>query len=115
MSDNITAADLEAHRRDSECCTGDCNQGRLCHVTMARLTLRGAVAWRGVDPQALREGRATPAVIGAVNGARQWTGVDHECRLWPAEASTEIGAEPSGRHRDGWITRAWLRFARVLG
>ena len=73
MSD-ITATDLLAYRRDlaancpaSECCTGECNQGRLC-------------------PQ-----------------------------RWPAEAATDIGADPKGQRRTGWLTRAWLRLVRVLG
>ena len=67
MSDNITAADLEAHRSAKTCCTDDCNQGRACPFR------------------------------------------------WPAEASTEIGFERDGKHCESWITRAWLRFARVLG
>ena len=118
MSDNITAADLRAYRRDlancpaSECCTGDCNQGRICPIAMARLTARGAVAWRGVDPQALREGRRTPAEGCTELGAYYDDGAG-----WPrpAEACTDIGADSTGQHRESWITRAWLRFARALG
>ena len=33
----------------------------------------------------------------------------------PAEAATDIGAEPSGRPRDGWLTGLWLRFVRWAG
>lgn len=33
----------------------------------------------------------------------------------PAEAATDIGAEPAGRPRDGWLTGLWLRFVRWAG
>jgi len=37
-------------------------------------------------------------------------------RPWPspAEACTEIGAEPPGRHRTCWLIRLWLRVRRAL-
>lgn len=33
----------------------------------------------------------------------------------PAEAATDIGAEPRGKHREGVLTGLWLRLVRVLG
>lgn len=33
----------------------------------------------------------------------------------PAEAATDIGAEPRGQHREGLLSGLWLRLVRVLG
>lgn len=38
-----------------------------------------------------------------------------EQHMQPAEAATDIGAEPAGRQRDGWLTGLWLRFVRWAG
>ena len=35
--------------------------------------------------------------------------------LMPAEACTDIGAEPAGTHRDGLLSGLWLRLVRALG
>ena len=31
-----------------------------------------------------------------------------------AEAATDIGAEPCGKHRTSWLIRAWLRLVRAM-
>lgn len=39
-----------------------------------------------------------------------------KCPAWtPAEACTDVGAEPQrGHHNRGWLFRAWLRAVRAL-
>lgn len=39
---------------------------------------------------------------------------DDDCERMAAEACTEIGAEPAGKHRRSLLSRAWLRLVRWM-
>lgn len=40
---------------------------------------------------------------------------DDDCeRMQAAEACTELGAEPAGKHRQSLLSRAWLRLVRWM-
>ena len=70
---------------------------------------------------------ATEADMLTPAGPAEWRAA-HECcatgcsdgrycamRVQPAEACTDIGAEPRGKRREGLLTGLWLRLVRVLG
>lgn len=63
----------------------------------------------------------TPEGLAAYRSEYECCSQDHVCNQGrgcpmrnPAEASTHIGAEPTGRPRDGWLTGLWLRFVRAM-
>lgn len=64
-----------------------------------------------LTPAGLAEWRAThECCTGGCNQGR-----DCPLRWQPAEAATDIGAEPRGKHRTGLLAGLWLRLSRVLG